>query len=94
MKTQAQQTLLFLANYNSWRRGDETLEMPSPAEIGATIDDAVNLLRKHDDLERRVEQLTIALKDAISTYDPHRKETLVTAERQEAWIAALKGGAK
>ena len=90
----ATETIAFLAKYNSWRRGDETLEMPSPAEIGATIDDAVNLLRKYDRLESRVEQLTTALKDAISTYDPDRKETLVTAERQEAWIAALKGGAK
>ena len=32
-----------------------------------------------------------ALKDAISTYDPARAETLVTAERQEAWRAALEG---
>ena len=31
-----------------------------------------------------------ALADAIATYDPAREETLVTAERQEAWIAALK----
>jgi hypothetical protein len=53
----ATETLLFLANYNSWRRGDETIEMPSPAEIGATIDDAVNLLRKHDKLERRAKRL-------------------------------------
>lgn len=90
----AAETLLALAIYNSWRRGDETIEMPSPAEIGAAIDDAVNLLRKYDKLEHRVEQLTTALEDAISTYDPNRKETLVTAERQEAWIAALKGGAK
>lgn len=42
----------------------------------------------------KVKRLTTALKDAISTYDPDRKETLVTAERQEAWISALKGGAK
>jgi hypothetical protein len=90
----ATETIAFLRNYNSWRRGDETLEMPSPAEIGATIDDAVNLLRKHENLERRVERLTIALRDAISTYNPNRKETLVTAERQEAWIAALKEDAK
>ena len=86
----AKETIVGLATYNSWRRGDETLEMPSPTEIGATIDDAVNLLRKYDTLECRVERLTIALRDAISTYNPNRKETLVTAERQEAWIAALK----
>ena len=90
----ATETIAFLQKFNAWRRGDETLEMPSPAEIGATIDDAVNLLRKHDKLECRVERLTIALKDAISTYDPNRKETLVTAERQEAWQAALKEDAK
>jgi len=44
--------------------------------------------------ERRVERLTIALRDAISTYDPNRKEMLVTAERQEAWQAALKEATK
>ncbi len=52
----ATETIAFLRNYNSWRRGDETIEMPSPAEIGATIDDAVNLLRKYDDLKTRAER--------------------------------------
>ena len=41
-----------------------------------------------------VERLRRALADAISTYDPNRKETLVTAERQEAWIAAMKEDTK
>ena len=41
-----------------------------------------------------VGRLRRALVDAISTYDPNRKETLVTAERQEAWIAALREGTK
>ena len=90
----ATETIAFLQNYNAWRRGDETLEMPHPAEIGTNIQDAIMLLRKHDKLERRVERLTIALRDAISTYDSARAETLVTAERQEAWIAALKEDAK
>ena len=90
----ATEIIAFLQKFNAWRRGDETLEMPLPAEIGATIDDAVNLLRKHDKLECRVEQLTIALTDAISTYDSARAETLVTAERQEAWQAALKEDVK
>ena len=90
----ATETIAFLQKFNAWRRGDETLEMPHPAEIGANIQDAIVLLREHDKLERRVERLTIALRDAISTYDPNRKETLVTAERQEAWQAALKEAAK
>tara|TARA_R110000822_G_scaffold23887_1_gene73319 strand:+ start:145 stop:426 length:282 start_codon:yes stop_codon:yes gene_type:complete len=90
----ATQIINFLQNYNAWRRGFEGIEMPHPAEIGANIQDAIVLLRKHDQLERRIERLTIALKDAISTYDPNRKETLVTAERQEAWQAALKEDVK
>ena len=53
----ATQIINFLQNYNAWRRGFEGIEMPSPAEIGATIDDAVNLLRKHDKLERRAKRL-------------------------------------
>src|SRR5574343_964397 len=51
----AKKTLLALAEFNSWRRGDESLEMPSPAEIGASIDDAVNLLRQYDEMEREMD---------------------------------------
>lgn len=40
-------------------------------------------------LHEKIEKLTVALKDAISTYDPNREVTLVSAERQEAWNAAL-----
>ena len=40
-------------------------------------------------LHEKIEKLTVALKDAISTYDPNRAVTLVSAERQEAWAAAL-----
>jgi len=44
----ATKTAQALATYNLWRRGDETIEMPPPAEIGKTIDDAVNLLRNYE----------------------------------------------
>ena len=37
----------------------------------------------------KIGRLMVALKDAISTYDPDRDVTFVTAERQEAWNAAL-----
>ena len=36
----------------------------------------------------RIQALSMALRDAISTYGP-KQEILVTAERQEAWQAAL-----
>jgi hypothetical protein len=117
----------FLQNYNAWRRGDETLEMPHPAEIGAHIQDAVVILREYKKLTTRAERaeedlyqvacartdgilresdlqcrlnmerarlkkIETALKDAISTYFGNDK--LVTAERIEAWQAALKEDAK
>ena len=65
----AAETLLALAIYNSWRRGDETIEMPSPAEIGATIDDAVNLLRKYDDLKARAERAEAEVKKLTGFYN-------------------------
>lgn len=37
----------------------------------------------------RISRLKTALRDCISTYDPNRAETFVSAERQEAWQAAL-----
>ena len=51
--TKAKETLLFLAHFNSWRRGnDDSSEQPDPSEVGVAIDVAVNLLRRYDELER------------------------------------------
>lgn len=50
--SKATDTLKFLAIHNSWRRGDKTFDMQDPTEIGAAIDDAVNLLRRYDELEK------------------------------------------
>lgn len=54
--SKATDTLKFLAIHNSWRRGDETSEMQNPTDIGAAIDDAINLLRKYDELETEVHE--------------------------------------
>lgn len=50
--TKAKDTILFLSNFNSWRRGNDSTEAFDPAEVGAAIDDAVNLLRRYVELER------------------------------------------
>ena len=39
----------------------------------------------------RIEVLERALRDCLSTYRTDEIEVIVTAERQEAWIAALRG---
>lgn len=43
------------------------------------------------ELERENTKLRLALADAISTFREDDKTTIVSEERQEAWIAALKG---
>jgi len=54
--SEATDTLKFLAIHNSWRRGDETIEMQNPTDIGAAIDDAIDLLSKYDGLEKEVHE--------------------------------------
>ena len=39
----------------------------------------------------RIEVLERALRDCLSTYRTDELEVIVTAERQDAWIAALRG---
>ena len=60
----ATETLLALANYNSWRRGDES-KMPHPAELGAVIDDAVNLLRKYAAMEKEICRLRLSVRNGL-----------------------------
>ncbi len=40
-------TVALLKHFNAWRRGDERLEMPNPAEIGLAIDSAIELIERH-----------------------------------------------
>ena len=35
-----------LENYNKWRRGDETIEMPNPTVLGMAIDIILNKVKK------------------------------------------------
>ena len=85
--SKASETLLALANFNSWRRGDETLEMPPPEEIGSTIDDAVNLLRKYDKTERKLARLREAL-DGLAYWSRSRTETRITLRNRIAAVLA------
>lgn len=38
----------FLGNYNRWRRGDDTIPMPDPKELGEVIDQAITLLLEQE----------------------------------------------
>ena len=36
-----------LKNYNAWRRGDETVPMPHPQEVGEMIDQAIKAIEDY-----------------------------------------------
>jgi hypothetical protein len=36
-----------LKNYNRWRRGDETVPMPHPQEVGEMIDQAIKAIEDY-----------------------------------------------
>ena len=62
-------------------------------QLVAALDQALDIAQAELATERaRTKQIATALTDAISTY--FGADKLVTAERIEAWQAALKGGAK
>ena len=88
-------TIAFLQNYNAWRRGDETLEMPHPAEIGANIQEAIVLLRKYDSLLTEGDQLRaeIELDEQLQAATEASLKTL-TAERDQlrAEVERLRAG--
>jgi len=71
--TKAKDTILFLSNFNSWRRSNDNAVAPNAAEVGAAIDDAVSLLRRYDEMERvryaLEDSLTRSQQDAKDQYD-------------------------
>jgi len=51
MKIDTKELSAQIRQFNRWRRGDETLEQPQPAEIGLMLDAAADRL---EELEREV----------------------------------------
>ena len=60
------QTVNFLRTFNRWRRGDTSLEQPSPRVIGQMLDDACDQIER---MEREIE----SLRDALASYKCHDK---------------------
>jgi hypothetical protein len=46
MKTETKELSAQIRQFNRWRRGDETLEQPHPAEIGLMLDAAADRLEE------------------------------------------------
>ena len=54
-----QETIATLKDYNKWRRGDETITMPDPFEVGVAIGDAVRLLSELEIIKSEFEKVSL-----------------------------------
>ena len=54
-------TVELLKHHNAWRRGDESLEMLHPAEIGIVIDVAVELIERGETYAAQAKRLAMEL---------------------------------
>ena len=96
------ETISVLEKYNKWRRGDETIPMPDPFEIGVAIGDAVRLLRELTAEREKVRVLRVAMVVIIKcggmNIETELGEILCNgswcAEQARAALAATKEGAK
>ena len=54
------QTVIFLRNFNGWRRGDDSIQQPQPGAAGKAIDDACEqierLERERDEARENAER--------------------------------------
>jgi hypothetical protein len=64
--TTCDQIVRFLRTFNRWRRGDITLEQPSPREVGLAIDAACDQIER---LERERDEARAALLWAVEWLD-------------------------
>jgi hypothetical protein len=47
MKTETKELAEEVRQYNAWRRGDDSIEMPDPKRLGVIIDEAADRLEQH-----------------------------------------------
>ena len=83
----------FLQNYNAWRRGDETLEMPHPAEIGKNIQDAIVLLREYKKLTtraERAEKIILVREATIADFQKKLESETARANEFDAVLGEIK----
>ncbi len=81
--SRATETLIALAEFNSWRRGDDSIEQRSHSEVGSLIDQAVNLLREHDRIETEYRRLYEAV-DSIAYQSRNRIATRISLRNRIA----------
>lgn len=76
--------------YNRWRRGDEEIAQPEPAEIGRLIDEvcdeAEGLKRERDEAREALLKIREIYRDGDDTYDAWKAMGDITRKAVERWI--------
>jgi hypothetical protein len=80
-----QETIATLKEYNKWRRGDETITMPDPFELGVAIDYAVRLLKELEHIKSEFEKIALLCARKADS----NVELRIRAEKAEADRARL-----
>ena len=80
-----QETIATLKEYNKWRRGDETITMPDPFELGVAIDYAVRLLKELEHIKSEFEKIALLCARKADS----NVELRIRAEKAEADTARL-----
>jgi hypothetical protein len=78
-----QETIATLKEYNKWRRGDETITMPDPFELGVAIDYAVRLLKELEHIKSEFEKIALLCARKADS----NVELRIRAEKAEAELA-------
>ena len=80
------ETISLLEQYNKWRRGDDTITMPEPFEVGVAIGDAVRLLNELEHIRSEFEKIALLCARKADS----NVELRLRAEKAEAELAAAK----
>jgi hypothetical protein len=79
------ETISLLEQYNKWRRGDDTITMPDPFELGVAIGDAVRLLNELEHIKSEFEKIALLCARKADS----NVELRLRAEKAEAQLHAL-----
>jgi hypothetical protein len=79
------ETISLLEQYNKWRRGDDTITMPDPFEVGVAIGDAVRLLNELEHIKSEFEKIALLCARKADS----NVELRLRAEKAEAKLHAL-----
>ena len=87
------ETIYTLEEFNKWRRGDETITMPDPFDLGVDIDDAVRLLREHITLQSEFDKMALSAAARLDrNVELRRRAAKAEAEcREQARLLGISG---